>query len=256
MCTYAVKKVFDGRFEKITTPIHRLALFLHLLCRNSPRKPGNWSRISKATKYHCKSPFAGGQKDTWEWWEVVPRESHGALRDMSIVLASVVPHSADVEHLFSELGGVQTLRCNLMSVDTMEKVGKIRSQLNYELHEHRRAEGKSKHWKHGHMHTAESAGIDVDVAKDLENPITWIPPLEGDDEEHGDVVEKASRDLRRVLEDEAPMTDAGSVISWELVDFDELERIEKGESTGIEEDIIDTAGRGPGGSWSTADPMN
>ncbi|KAF8167043.1 hypothetical protein K438DRAFT_1525016, partial [Mycena galopus ATCC 62051] len=131
--------------------------------------------------YQARSPFAGGTDDARAWWESVPKENHAGICGLAIVLASVVPHSADVERLFSDLGGMQTPRRNLLGVETMEKTGKIRSRLNYELHERARAEGKSKHRKHGHMHTMETAGIDTDLARDLENPITWIPPLDGND---------------------------------------------------------------------------
>ncbi|KAJ6626493.1 hypothetical protein B0H10DRAFT_1742761, partial [Mycena sp. CBHHK59/15] len=118
------------------------------------------------------------------------------FRSVAIVLASIVPHSADVERLFSDLGGIQTPRRNLMAVDTMEKTGKIRSRLNYELYERARAEQKSKHRKRRHMHMMETTGIDTDLAKDLENPITWIPPLDGNDNDTDeDIVEKASKDL-------------------------------------------------------------
>lgn len=53
---------------------------------------------------------------------------------MAIALASIVPHAADVERLFSDLGGIQTPRRNNMTVHTMEKTGKIRSRLSYELY--------------------------------------------------------------------------------------------------------------------------
>ncbi|KAJ6608059.1 hypothetical protein B0H10DRAFT_1741717, partial [Mycena sp. CBHHK59/15] len=110
----------------------------------------------------------GGKNDAREWWEEsIFKDNHEGIRSMAIVLASIVPYSADVEHLFSDLRGIQTPRCNLMAVDIMEKTGKIRNHLNYELYERARAEQKSKHRKHGHMHTMETAGIDTDLAKDL-----------------------------------------------------------------------------------------
>ncbi|KAJ7789246.1 hypothetical protein B0H14DRAFT_2627407, partial [Mycena olivaceomarginata] len=177
------KKVFDRRFEKIATPIHWLALFLHPLCRKLAvsqtvhghsldfmieealkiARQWRWPeakarQLVKDLKsyYQCKSPFAGGQKTHGNGG----RQFRGRATERCETCPSswhLLSHiSADVERLFSELGGIQTPRRNLMSVDTMEKVGKIRSRLNYELHERRRAEGKSKHRKHGHMHTAES----------------------------------------------------------------------------------------------------
>ncbi|KAJ7148894.1 hypothetical protein C8R46DRAFT_904726, partial [Mycena filopes] len=52
------------------------------------------------------SPFAGGSRNAREWWEDVTAENHEGIRDLGIVLASIVPHSADVERLFSDLGGI------------------------------------------------------------------------------------------------------------------------------------------------------
>ncbi|KAJ6596759.1 hypothetical protein B0H10DRAFT_2326478 [Mycena sp. CBHHK59/15] len=176
---------------------------------------------------------------------------------MAIVLASIVPHSADVERLFSDLGGIQTPCRDLLGVDTMEKTGKIRSRLNYELFEHGKLEKKSKHRKHSHMHTMESAGIDTDLAKDLENPITWIPPLDGGDGDvDEDIVDKASEELKSLLEDEAPVQLLqGSVVAGQIVDFAELERIDRGEMGGIEEDKVEIVGGEVAEGWNIEDLM-
>ncbi|KAJ7133924.1 ribonuclease H-like domain-containing protein [Mycena crocata] len=267
------KATFDRRFKLIATPIHWLALFLHPLCRKlavSDTVHGHsldfmietalaialqwkWSE-EKALKlqedlkryFQCKAPFAGGAKNAREWWEAIPRDSHEGIRSLAIVLASIVPHSADVEHLFSDLGGIQTPRRSSMAVDTMEKSGKVRSRLNYELYNLARAEGTSKHRNHGHMHTSEKIGIDDELAKDLENPITWIPPLAGNDDEGDEnIVEKACKDLEAVINDEEPgPIIAGSVIAGELVNFSELDRLDAGETAGFEEDSIDVVGDG------------
>ncbi|KAJ7449770.1 ribonuclease H-like domain-containing protein, partial [Mycena galericulata] len=279
------KATFDRRFKLIATPIHWLALFLHPLCRKlavSQTVNGHsldfmietalkiaqqwkWS-AQKAMQlkddlkkyYQCKSPFSGGKKDAREWWESIPKEKHEGIRSLAIVLASIVPHSADVERLFSDLGGIQTPRRNLMAVETMEKTGKIRSRLNYELYERARAEQKPKHRKHGHMHTMEAAGIDTDLAKDLDNPVTWIPPLDGDDHDTDeDVVEKASQELEKLLNDEPPVSvPEGSVIHGEIVVFEELDRIESGETVGMEEDDVDIVGAEAAGGWSIEDLMH
>ncbi|KAJ7755888.1 ribonuclease H-like domain-containing protein, partial [Mycena metata] len=277
-----VKSMFDRCFKLIATPIHWLALFLHPLCRKlavlstvngysidlmvetALKIAQQWKWTStKAMQlkddlrayYQARSPFAGGKGDARSWWESVPKENHEGIRTLAIVLASVVPHSADVKRLFSDLGGIQTPRRNLLAVKTMEKTGKIRSRLNYELHERARAAQKSKHRKHGHMHAMEAAGINTDLAKDLDNPITWIPPLDGNDGEgYEDIVEKAVQDLQPVLNDEEPVIlPAGSVIAGQIVDFAELERIERGERAGIEEEEDEIVGEAGGGSWNIED---
>ncbi|KAJ6568055.1 hypothetical protein DFH09DRAFT_872183, partial [Mycena vulgaris] len=76
----------------------------------------------------CKGSFAGGTKDALTWWESLPISGDmRPLKTLVIVLFSVVPHAAEVEHLFSGLSGVQGVkRCNL-SVPTFEILGKLRS---------------------------------------------------------------------------------------------------------------------------------
>ncbi|KAJ7932217.1 hypothetical protein B0H13DRAFT_2307782 [Mycena leptocephala] len=104
----------------------------------------------------------------------------------------------------------------------------------------------------------ETAGIDTDLAKDLENPITWIPPLDGNDNDADeDIVEKASKDLEQLLNDEAPVElPEGSVVAGQIVDFAELARIERGEMAGIEEDNVDIVGEEVAGGWSVEDLMS
>jgi hypothetical protein len=54
------------------------------------------------------------------------------LKALTIMIHSIVPHTAEVERLFSALGGTQsTKRCNL-SVSTFETLGKLHA--NYSCH--------------------------------------------------------------------------------------------------------------------------
>ncbi|KAJ6628611.1 hypothetical protein B0H10DRAFT_1777950, partial [Mycena sp. CBHHK59/15] len=99
-----------------------------------------------------KAPFSGKATDTKEWWDAIPRQ-HTAIKTLTIVLHSIVLHCADVEHLFSELGGIQSPHRNGWLVDTMEKAWRIHGHLSYLLLEKKKAEGKSMQQKHGHMHT-------------------------------------------------------------------------------------------------------
>ncbi|KAJ6614075.1 hypothetical protein B0H10DRAFT_1950996 [Mycena sp. CBHHK59/15] len=100
-------------------------------------------------------------------------------------------------------------------------------------------------------------GINAELAKDLENPITWIPPLDGGgDDETENVIEKAYQELDRVKEDEAPAAvTPGSIIDGELVDFDEYAHVERGEVVAADEDNIDVAGNQGEGGWSVAQLM-
>ncbi|KAJ6618299.1 hypothetical protein B0H10DRAFT_1947685 [Mycena sp. CBHHK59/15] len=200
--------------------------------------------------YAGKSPFSGGKQDARDWWEAVPTEGHNGIRTLAIALASIVPHSAEVEHLFSDLGGIQTPRRNQMTVANMEKTGKIRSRLSYDLYLRARVEGKSVHRKHNHMHTSETPGIDAKLAKGLENPISWIPPLDAadDNDPTEDIVERATEELQRALEDEAPAPlSPGSVIDGDVVD--------NGKSAEMYEDSIDIVGGDAAAAWSIEELM-
>ncbi|KAJ6540757.1 ribonuclease H-like domain-containing protein [Mycena capillaripes] len=242
------KQTFDRRFKMIATPIHWLALFLHPLW--SAQKAMQLKTDLKAY-YQCKSPFAGGHRNARDWWGDVTKENHEAIRDLAIVLASIVPHSADVERLFSDLGGIQTPRHNSMTVQNMEKTGKIRSRLSYELYLAAKAKAGNVtvHRKHNHMHTQPTPGINADLVKDLENPISDADHTEN-------VVEKAYQDLEKTIEDEEPATTApGSIVNGELVDFNELERIDRGESMIAAEDNVDVVGDSTVGAWSVEDLM-
>ncbi|KAF7333350.1 DUF659 domain-containing protein [Mycena venus] len=279
------KQTFDRRFKMIATPIHWLALFLHPLCRKLAvsktthgrsldfmietalglAKQWKWSaprahqlKTDLKAYFECKSPFTGGRRNAREWWAEVPRENHEAIRDLAIALASIVPHSADVERLFSDLGGIQTPRRSCMTVPNMEKIGKIRSRLSYELYVTAKAKtGNTVHRKHNHMHTQSTPGVNADLAKDLENPITWIPPLDSDNMAEEDIVEKAFEDLQKAIEDEAPAPVVpGSITNGELVDWKELERVESGVPLVPAQDSIEIVGDDTPGGWSIEDVMS
>ena len=60
--------------------------------------------------YQCKPPFTGSQAQGLDWWETLPISSEAhPLKTLAIFILSVVPHSADVECLFSDLGGTQSV---------------------------------------------------------------------------------------------------------------------------------------------------
>ncbi|KAJ7744904.1 hypothetical protein B0H16DRAFT_1727108 [Mycena metata] len=91
--------------------------------------------------------------------------------------------------------------------------------------------GNTVHRQHNHMHTQATPGINTDLAKDLENPITWIPPLDGGVDDEGDVVDKAFQELSKTIEDEAPAVPTpGSITGGELVDFTELDCVDRREA--------------------------
>jgi hypothetical protein len=132
------KLVFTRQFHNINTPLHSLALFLHPSCRKlalSQATHGNtfedmcktslglarkWDWDAKTAGqmiddmkeyHHCRGPFVGGCADAMEWWSSLPISSkQHPLKTLAITIFSIVPHAAEVERLFSDLGGVQGVR--------------------------------------------------------------------------------------------------------------------------------------------------
>ncbi|KAI5822122.1 hypothetical protein K523DRAFT_257477 [Schizophyllum commune Tattone D] len=151
-------EVFDRRFQKIITPLHAFALFVHPLTRKLAvlAQKWKWERPQVELLAHdlhqynaVKEPFVGGAGDGLEWWESLPvsTESH-PLKTMAITILSIVPHSAEVERLFSALNGVQSVKRNHLSEETFAKLAKVRNNLSWELYKRDRKKGKSTQlWK-------------------------------------------------------------------------------------------------------------
>jgi hypothetical protein len=199
------KAVFNREFHAMNTPVHTLALFLHPLCRklavSNAAKGRTFQQICRTALdiahkwrwpeakarlllkdleqyYHCKGPFEGAQADGKAWWESlsVSQEKH-PVKTLAIKLLSIVPHAAEVERLFSDLTGVQGVkRCNL-TVPTFEKMGKLRANYTYHLHQRALAAGKPIRRRHAHMHTRDQPGIDTELVGDLNANFTWKAPL-------------------------------------------------------------------------------
>ncbi|KAJ7214045.1 ribonuclease H-like domain-containing protein [Mycena pura] len=149
--------VVDKRFRKMATPIHRLALFLHPLCRKFAavdsvgftlrdlkitaltiaKDKWNWTAdearllVSDMDDYHaCKDPFAGGDKDSGSWWKALTVSSKAhPLKPFAVATLSIVPHSAEIERLFSSCNGIQSPKRNSLAVETFSKLAKVRSSL-------------------------------------------------------------------------------------------------------------------------------
>ena len=197
--------------------------------------------------YQCKGVFIGGHKDALTWWENLPTTANkNPLKALAITIHSIVPHAAEVERLFSALGGTQsTKRCNL-SVSTFETLGKLRANYSRHLYNRDCAEGKPIHRRHAHMHTRTELGINVDLVNDLNESFTWTPPfsLQSDDDNNDlladpedvtlddidDAFNKLEDELRK--EKEALMdqdVDGGEILEGQIYDFAELAKINAGE---------------------------
>ena len=183
-----------------------------------------------------------------------------------ITLLSIVPHSAEVERLFSNLGGVQCVECRNLSVCTFETVGKLPNNYSYHLYQCATALGKPVCQKHAHMHTRKDGRIDVDLAKDLETNFTWTPPLatnvsansadlEGPESISEEEIEAAFAELEQLnrgTQEAAldPQLDGQVISVGKVYDFVELDRVDKGlVPTAFEDDNDQIGTESASGSW-------
>ncbi|KAK7468531.1 hypothetical protein VKT23_003036 [Stygiomarasmius scandens] len=129
------KAVFNREFTALNTDKHSLALFLHPMCRrlavHSTAKgrtlqdlkltalqiasKWRWNETQARALcndidlyYHSRSPFSGSARDGLTWWEnlAIDANEH-PIKSLAIILFQVVPHAAEVERLFSDLGSIQ-----------------------------------------------------------------------------------------------------------------------------------------------------
>ena len=76
--------------------------------------------------FHAHAPLQGGEADGRDWWKslLVSITSH-PLKALAIKLFSIVPHVAEVEHFFSNLGGIQSVKCSHLTVSHVETLGTL-----------------------------------------------------------------------------------------------------------------------------------
>lgn len=187
---YHAKSTVRHEFHRLNTDIHWLALFLHPLCRRlaissatHSRKLTDACRISLDLAQRWKwpeeaarqllqdlksyqlgnAPFAGGISNARTWWEsLLVRAKEHPIKALAIRIFSIVPHCAEVERLFSNLGGVQSVkRCN-WTVDHIQTIGTLRNNYESEL-----TNGATVHRRHAHMHTRDERGLNKEKATEL-----------------------------------------------------------------------------------------
>ena len=209
--TRFAKKTFTKEFHAINTDLHWFALFLHPLCRRLAISQASkskvftdaenfaihlaqkWQWTEKAAVQLLRDlqtyslghkPFSGGLKNAQTWWEELPVSSIDCpLKSMALSIFALVPHSAEVERLFSSLGGIQGVRRSLLDVQTFERLGKMRCHLNSLLHDEAAANGRTLRQQHAHMHTQTGGGINEDLITQLQQvteptPTAASPPSE------------------------------------------------------------------------------
>ena len=221
----------------------------------------NWSKatatrlIQDIGKYaRGEAPFAGGIADAKVWWTGLPITHEDCpLKTLAVRIFSIVPHAAEIERLFSDLGGVQSPRRCRLSVASMETHGILRNHYNNEL-----SGGKTAHRKHAHMHTREEPGVDVKKLTELTakwaldpNPVSAVLDPPPPDEISATEIDKAFSEL-------ANMPRGGGDGLPEGVDVDrvyavkEMDRIRRGVASSMAANDI-AAHDGGGGedrAWS------
>jgi len=137
----------------MNTDLHWLCLFLHPLCRKLAISNSRHScKLEDAYKislnitscwgwskematallrdikgyFHAQAPFQGGKADGRDWWKslLVNVTSH-PLKALAIKLFSIVPHAAEVKCFFSNLGGIQSVKCSSLMVPHIEMLGTL-----------------------------------------------------------------------------------------------------------------------------------
>jgi len=205
----------------------------------------NWSEaevfqlIDDLKRYHQgRSPFTGGSTDAKEWWSnLAVTGSKCPLKRFAIVIFSIVPHAAEVERLFSSLGGIQGVKRSRLTVPHFEALGKLRSSYAQEIYKKAKAEGKPIRRTHAHMHTRPTLGINDSLAEELEANFTSTTPpaLEIDDALPGPETitpEEIEAEFAAFAEELSRMRDDPTATPPpqpnEIYDFDELEKVNEG----------------------------
>lgn len=221
--------------------------------------------------YQSKGPFVGAQANGLDWWECLPISSTSyPLKTLAINILSIVPHSADVERLFSDLGSTQSVkRCNL-SVETFETLGKLCANYAYHLYKKAQASGKPIHRRHAHMHTRNETGINKDLVSDLEATFTWVPPLATDTGQGADhlqgpesisleELDAAFDELEKELASTKDSEENGEkgVLDGDMYDYDELSRVDQGLAPkGFEEEVSILNEASTDRGWNVGDLMS
>lgn len=202
-------RILMNEFHSINSPLHWFALFLHPLCRNLAISSATHSRkiedamrigLDLASRFGWteeaarrlvknintyadgSTPFEGGTSNGLDWWTELPvKASDYPLKSMGMRILSIVPHTAEVERLFSNLGHIQGVRrCNL-SVPHMQTLGGLRNYYQGLVDEKKKESGQPTRRKHAHMHTREGGGVDSQKVSNLLENWSFQPPLTSGD---------------------------------------------------------------------------
>jgi hypothetical protein len=123
--------------------------------------------------------FEGGLPNTEDWWRHRPVTAEQCpLKAMAMILHAIVPHAAEIERLFSDLGKTQGDSRSNLNVTTIRSLGRLRGHYQETLRER----NLLKRRRHAHMHTREDGGVDADAIPGLMSSGSGpAPPDDGAD---------------------------------------------------------------------------
>lgn len=286
------KEVLRKTFHRMNHDVHFLALFLHPLCRRlalsnwklartyadvvriALKLAQKWGWPMKAATQLTKDlheyslvqgPFVGGLTNAQTWWENLPISAEvRPIKSMAILLFSIVPHSAEVERLFSDLANIEGKKRTHLDVETLQSLGRLRCNYRDMIQEYDQANGRSVRRKHAHMHTREDGGIDRDALSSLQDSATEVIDSESADDAgtlDEDELERSFAELcRQDLEDWREGRSEEEIAYLERVrnasvsdcfDLTELDDVtaEK-EPQALEDDVHAHMGGGGSAQWS------
>jgi hypothetical protein len=123
------------------------------------------------------------------------------------------------------------------------------------------------------MHTEDEPGINLKLAEDLERTFTWAPPFadsgnaanpSGIEPVGGlgtiilEEIEEAYAQLDKTLQTDGLDSDVDGreVLEGKVYNFDELDRIDSGESPAAESEELNIVGSGARSAWSISSIIN
>jgi hypothetical protein len=99
-----------------------------------------------------------------QWWKHRPVTAKQCpLKAMALIMHAIVPHSAEIERLFSDLGKAQGDSRSNLDVTTIRSLGRLRGHYQETLRERHLL----KRRRHAHMHTREDGGVDANAIPSL-----------------------------------------------------------------------------------------
>ncbi|KAF8491947.1 hypothetical protein JB92DRAFT_2752511, partial [Gautieria morchelliformis] len=191
---------------------------------------------------------------------------------LTLTLFAIMPHAADIEQLFSGLGGIQSVKRSRLTVQNFEMLGMLRNHYSYVLDKEQALAGQPTHQHKVHMHTRLNRDMNVELVAELdaqytaaeysassERPITavdWTAPLEGPESILLDEIEAGFEELERQGAGSSitePDPDGNEVTAAEVYDLEALIGVDQCQAPQThEEDIHMRQSRG--GSASEWDP--